>query len=504
MDNFNSVEFSVASRDEEKSRKVESLRKNLRNRRSSLTAIEFSYVKSLVENEDDLCEENLSILEENLSNTKVFFDPDVVKAGKSPTDQHDGSSSRRGKSPTPFGSSQSVGSTQRSMKLERRRFSSSALWKQAALNVTACNRMLKATTGNDIDSSNRSSITMSIGDSYRSSGGISNNIRAIQEGASLSASDSDDEKEEKKAAEENIIATPKTKAARDDLRTRRASQNVYAGEGFEIGEEAMFQLYAKHFDPWEVTTDPEGTPFEFHVIGTTADDVDAQPHVLSPPQMQSLQPHLPFSKRGESFWLKYSLVRDGACKAAFLQHLRADQFTVMALETLDGEIFGAFTASPWNIQHGYFGTAESFVWRLKHPREEEENHDLTYEEREKRESDIEVFKFSFENNTAQICTHDRIAVGGGTVSEPRMVADGTMVEPHQFGFAISFDANNLLEATSSPCTTFNSPGLSMHHQDGSIFELLNLEVWAMTPCITVEEAQRMACHKLFLKRNMTV
>ena len=177
------------------------------------------------------------------------------------------------------------------------------------------------------------------------------------------------------------------------------------------------------------------------------------------------------------------------------------------METIDGEILGAFTSSAWCIQHGYFGASEAFVWRIKHPREEDDDDvdvDMLLEERIQRESDIEVYPFSFENNSIQICTQDRVAVGGGTTSSPKEVADGTIVHPNEFGFAISFDDNILLEAGSSPCVTFNSPGLAKNHLDGSKFELLNLEVWGLTPCITVEEATRMACQKIFLKRNMTV
>jgi hypothetical protein len=270
------------------------------------------------------------------------------------------------------------------------------------------------------------------------------------------------------------------------LTTCRASRNLYLGEGFELGDDDMFSMYAEqHYDPWEAETDVEGSRFDFHIIGTSADDVDAQPHVLSPPQMCSLQEYLPIAKRGETFWLKYSLVRDGADSTIFLQNLRGSTHTVMAMETVDGEVFGAYTGAPWEIQHGYFGKGESFLWRMKSPRD---NTPGSVFEQAKREAAIEAFKYSFENSVAQICQSDRIAVGGGTTSSPREISQGVTVQPNEFGFGICFDNRDLLNASSSPCLTFNSPSLSKIHSDGSKFELLNLEVWTFTPCLSIEEA----------------
>jgi len=82
-----------------------------------------------------------------------------------------------------------------------------------------------------------------------------------------------------------------------------------------------------------------------------------------------------------------------------------------------------------------------------------------------------------------------------------MVAGGKMVEPNNFGFGLLFDGDNLLEVSSSPCLTYGSPSLSEIHSDGAKMELLNLELWALTPCITLEEAQNMEHKQLFFKEN---
>lgn len=96
-------------------------------------------------------------------------------------------------------------------------------------------------------------------------------------------------------------------------------------------------------------------------------------------------------QRGESyFWLKYSLVRDGASTVAFLQNLRGARYAVLSLETLEGEAFRAlFISAPWHIDRGVFGTGESFLWRMKSSRAETSD---SVVEQARRESEIEVFK----------------------------------------------------------------------------------------------------------------
>jgi hypothetical protein len=289
---------------------------------------------------------------------------------------------------------------------------------------------------------------------------------------------------------------------------KRASRNVYLGEGFEVGAKDLFAMYEDanenpDYDPWRdnLKMDEEGHRFDFHIIGTSPDDVDAQPHALSPPQMHALQEHLPMSCRGATFWLKYSLVRDGASFSTLLQHVRGSSQTVMAIETVDGEVFGAFTTSSWTIQPNYFGSGECFLWRMKNNRADVSGMSLF--EQAKQESDIEVFKYSYHNNFSQLCQHDRIGLGGGITSVAKEI-QGEVIEPSGFGFGIIFEGCNLLEASSSPCITFDSPSLSRIHSDGSRFEIVNLELWTLTPCLTLGEARKMECQKLFLKRNVTV
>lgn len=126
----------------------------------------------------------------------------------------------------------------------------------------------------------------------------------------------------------------------------------------------------EHYDSWEVLKDEYAEDFgfdykeritpelddnedhHFRILGTSADDVAAHPHVLSPPLMDALMSFLPETLENQNFWLKYSLVRDGASMHTLKQYVRAATNNILAIETTTGEVFGAFTISPWRTQFG--------------------------------------------------------------------------------------------------------------------------------------------------------
>ena len=66
------------------------------------------------------------------------------------------------------------------------------------------------------------------------------------------------------------------------------------------------------------------------------------------------------------------------------------------------------------------------------------------------------------------------------------------------GFGLAIDSE-LLRGTSSSCATFQNPPLSKAHANGSPFEILNIEVWTMTPCANVADAENLEMKSLFLE-----
>ncbi|KAL3901842.1 MAG: hypothetical protein SGARI_006011 [Bacillariaceae sp.] len=228
--------------------------------------------------------------------------------------------------------------------------------------------------------------------------------------------------------------------------------------------------------------DSTAASFDSRVLGTS---LATKPIVLTSSIMKVMERHLPYSKQGEMFWLKYSMVRDGANLNTVLDKTKV-------LETLDGEVFGAFTAKPWHITWKYYGTPESFLWRLRKRRKSNAR------DKPLNDGDFEVFRFAGNNKNVQLCHIDRIALGGGSPDDISTVVSEELshVGMQEWGFGLCF-GKDLQQGTSSPCMTFNSPSLSRHHADGSRFEVANMEFWTLTPCISLDEAMRMEKSKDF-------
>ncbi|KAG7354787.1 TLD domain containing protein [Nitzschia inconspicua] len=228
---------------------------------------------------------------------------------------------------------------------------------------------------------------------------------------------------------------------------------------------------------------------KFLILGTSKTDQVCSPYVLNPPLMESIQTHLPWSCSDQNFWLRYSLSRDGDSTAVMEMKIWMAKNTILAIETLEGDVFGCFMANKWQKTGRYELCSESFLWRLKHkrlvPSELDENSlqdDETLDEIYRREGEIEVYPWTGANDECQIFSDTRIGAGGG--------GDG-------FGFMI---VDGLWRGSSSPCSTYDNPCL-VSSSDGT-FEVANLEVWAMTPFLLVEDAERSEASRQFISETM--
>jgi len=281
--------------------------------------------------------------------------------------------------------------------------------------------------------------------------------------------------------------------------------------GLEDDEESLCNAVP---NAWSVLSDEyslgygAGDTLPFRILGTTADDSSCHPHVLSPPLMESLQNFLPVGASEQNYWLKYSMVRDGASLVSLLKHIRGAKNTVLAIETVEGEVFGSFTSSPWRKNWNYYGNGNSFLWRMRRTRSDKDlQHSII--DQAKLESELDVYYWTGINELVQYCTTDMIAIGGGALSDDAIVPSATDEEREspekspsfpataQGGFGLAIDSD-MFRATSSSCATFNNPPLSQIHADGSPFEILNLEVWTLTPTHDLEAAENMEMKSLFL------
>lgn len=276
-----------------------------------------------------------------------------------------------------------------------------------------------------------------------------------------------------------------------------------------------------HYDAWAVLKDEYAGDFGFDyseknmndeldnpshtflILGTSADDTSAQPHVLSPPLMESLLSFVPESVCNENLWLRFSLVRDGASLATMKRYVRAAPYTILAIETTKGEVFGSFTTSPWSTHLGYYGSGRNnFLWKMRHNRLTP-CHSLF--EQAQMETEIDVYCYSGLNTFIQVCRNDRLALGGGTLDTSGAEEHGdvsmfpvTLDEDENCGFGLAID-DDLLKGTTSPCATFRNP--SLVHQ-GETFEIVNLEVWSFTPCRSINDAQKLELGKFYIHESI--
>jgi hypothetical protein len=235
------------------------------------------------------------------------------------------------------------------------------------------------------------------------------------------------------------------------------------------------------FNGWSFHQSTEKLPF--FILGATDEGGTLDPRVLTPQMMEALRSFMPYSVTEANFWLKYSLVRDGASLQTLLGNVRDSTYTVIAVETTHGEVFGSFTGCPWRIGSKWFGNGEAFLWRLKKCR-------YTSPQNARRpafEREMEVFPYTGYDDMVQYCTTKTIAVGGGDWLPSD--APNPFDAPSGIGFMIDGD---LAGGETNSCSTFANPRLAKHLTTASSeFTLRNLEVWTMTSCATVSDAIRL-------------
>jgi hypothetical protein len=242
------------------------------------------------------------------------------------------------------------------------------------------------------------------------------------------------------------------------------------------------------FDGWSFQDKIE---YPFLILGADGDGLN--PRVVTPAMMEALRSFMPYKMSESNFWLKFSLVRDGASLETLLTTVRASTYTLIGVETNHGEVFGSFTGTPWRIGSKWYGTGEAFLWRLKKRRcASPKNSKKSNFERE-----IEVYPFTADDDLVQYCTSKTIAVGGGDWQHNN---NPCPYEDSEKGIGFMIDCD-LAGGETNSCATFSNPKLAKHTTASSEFVISNMEVWTLTPCINKEDAIKMELHKLFIEEH---
>jgi TLD len=200
-----------------------------------------------------------------------------------------------------------------------------------------------------------------------------------------------------------------------------------------------------------------------------------------------------------NFWLKYSLVRDGPGLWTFLRQVRASAICILAIETTEGHVLGAYTSQPWRLSKGWYGNKDTFLWKMRRSRLETAGKSILQQICQ--ESEVQVYPYRTGNVAIQYCSNKCLMLGQGEVipSPKKHNPDKpppTNVGKH-YGYALYLD-KELKSGTTSSSETFGNPCLLDSSKRGARFNVANVEVWTLTPHMTVADAEQSELSNLFL------
>lgn len=126
-------------------------------------------------------------------------------------------------------------------------------------------------------------------------------------------------------------------------------------------------------EPLGDTTEPTSlyrTESELDGDGQGGLHFDQQPsepsQLVSTDDMDAISSHAPVRHRHKKWVLLYSTLRDGISMQTLLRKAKGHAPTVLLIRDMSRSVFGAFCSESWRVSQRYFGTGETFVFRV-HP-----------------------------------------------------------------------------------------------------------------------------------------
>jgi len=162
-------------------------------------------------------------------------------------------------------------------------------------------------------------------------------------------------------------------------------------------------------------------------------------NLLTESMIFTLSNHLSPVLRYKKWVRLFSIAIDGTSFHTFYSMIKDHNNTVIVIGDQKGYIFGGFATDEWIKTNYFYGRGQSFLFTFRDNKE------------------LEVFKWSGENDYIQMSTEKLVAFGGGNGA--------------QYGLAIH---DSFLYGKSCPCDTFRNTVLSSTPD----FTCINLEVWA--------------------------
>jgi len=160
--------------------------------------------------------------------------------------------------------------------------------------------------------------------------------------------------------------------------------------------------------------------------------------VLTSDYLITLQRYLPARLRLIDKWhLLFGTQTHGISLNTFYTRTKDEGPSIIVIKDKGGRIFGGFASDSWRIESRFYGTGESFVFRVNPTT-----------------SELQAYTWTQKNVNYMCSRRDFIALGGGT----------------NFGLWMDSDFER---GSSSYCETFDNPSLSSTED----FQILLVEVW---------------------------
>lgn len=224
--------------------------------------------------------------------------------------------------------------------------------------------------------------------------------------------------------------------------------------------------------------------FEVQILPEPPELLLSNPRILTQEMFQQLVDEgVPECLHMNHWERVYSIGRDGDDFRTMLDHCHAYQYTILAVKTTTGHIFGGFASDPWQEQdgyskrHAYYGTGLSFLF-ANHPMLEKGIDPVRDESKE-----LMLFKWTGSNDFSQICDPDKrtIAMGGSGA----------------FGLIIE---DSFYKGSTNRCGTFENPPLTPDI-DG-IFSIQSMEIYGLVPHSVFEPSSPTCISKFDPKRSI--
>ena len=173
--------------------------------------------------------------------------------------------------------------------------------------------------------------------------------------------------------------------------------------------------------------------------------VVSESSLLLPEHIDFLVSAMPDRFNQHKWDLVYSTGRDGISLQTLYRRVAKTSPTILVVQDMRKHVFGVFAPDPWRVHHKFYGTGETFVFKLE-PKAQSKVYHWNQKEHSKDDR----------NNFFMFSTDDCIGVGGGG------------------HFALWLD-EDLLYGNSTKSKTFNNTCLS----SSEVFQVLNIEVWRL-------------------------